>query len=66
MSVIKVIEFLTESSISWEDAVRQAVSKASSTVKNVKSLYIKEHSVKVEKGVITSYRINAIVNVQLN
>ena len=66
MSVIKVIEFLAESSISWEDAVRQAVSKASSTVKNVKSLYIKEHSVKVEKGVITSYRINAIVNVQLN
>lgn len=66
MSVIKVIEVLSESNVSWEDAAQQAVAKAGKTLHNVKSIYIKEHSATVENGKITTYRINAKVSFALD
>lgn len=66
MSVIKVIEILSESKVSWEDAAKLAVAKAASTLHNVKSIYIKDHSAKVENGKIISYRINAKVSFTLD
>jgi dodecin len=66
MSVIKVIEVLSESSVSWEDAAKQAVAKASKSLHNVKSIYIKDHSAAVENGKITSYRITAKVSFVLD
>lgn len=66
MSVIKVIEVLSESNVSWEDAAKQAVAKVSKTIHNVKSVYIKDHSVQVENGEIRSYRINAKVSFLLD
>ena len=44
MSVIKVIEILANSTKSWEDAAQQAVTEAAKTIKNIKSIYIQEHS----------------------
>ncbi|MDH4092785.1 MAG: dodecin family protein [Cyclobacteriaceae bacterium] len=66
MSVIKVIEVLSQSSVSWEDAAKQAVAKAAGSLHNVKSIYIKDHSAKVENGKITSYRITAKVSFVLD
>lgn len=66
MSVIKVIEVLSESNVSWEDAAQQAVAKAGKTLHNVKSIYIKDHSATVENGKITTYRINAKVSFVLD
>ncbi len=66
MSIVKVIEILSESNVSWEDAVKQAVAKVSNTIHNVKSVYIKDHSVKVENGTIKSYRVNAKVSFMLD
>ena len=66
MSVIKVIEVLSESNVSWEDAAQQAVTKAGKTLHNIKSIYIKEHSAKVENGKITTFRINAKVSFVLD
>ncbi len=62
MPAIKVIEFISESRLSWEDAAKQAVAKISKTLCNVKSVYIKNHSAKVENGNITRYRISATVS----
>lgn len=59
MSVHKVIEILAYSNESWEDAARQAITDASKSIKNIESIYIKEHSAKVENNQITQYRINA-------
>ena len=41
MSVLKVIEIMADSPVSWEDATRNAVKKASSSVKGIKSVWIK-------------------------
>ena len=66
MSVVKVIELLSESKVSWEDAAQQAVAKTSKTMRNVKSVYIKDHSANVENGKIISYRITAKVSFPWN
>lgn len=57
MSTVKVIELMSNSQISWEDAARHAVAEASRTVHNIRSVYIKEHSAQVENGKIIEYRV---------
>jgi dodecin len=39
--VVKVIELMSQSSKSWEDAAQGAVDEASKTLRNIRSLYIK-------------------------
>jgi dodecin len=40
--LVKVIEVLAQSDKSWEDAAQQAVGEASNTLRNIRSIYIKE------------------------
>jgi dodecin len=65
-NVVKVIEVLAESNKSWEDATVQALRKASKTLKNIKSIYIKELEAKVENNKITQYRINGKISFMLD
>ncbi|MCL9804830.1 dodecin family protein [Flavobacterium amniphilum] len=58
MSVLKVIEVLSNSSISWEDATAKAVEKASKSVKHIRSAYVQEQSAAVIDGKVTEYRVN--------
>lgn len=58
MSVLKVIEVLSSSPTSWEDATQKAVSKASKSVKHIRSVYVQEQSACVTDGVVTEYRVN--------
>jgi flavin-binding protein dodecin len=65
MSIIKVIEVLSNSKIGWEDAAQQAVKEASRTLKNVRSVYIQDHSAAVANGEITEYRVTAKISFEL-
>lgn len=59
MAVMKVIELMSDSSKSWEDATQIAVAKASKSLKGIKSVWVKDMSAKVGKtGKIESYRVN--------
>jgi len=60
--VVKVIEVLSQSDKSWEDAAASAVKAASKSIDNVKSINITNMSAKVEKGKIVKYRINAKIS----
>ena len=62
--VVKVIELLSESPKSLEDA-QNAVREASRTLRNIRSLYVKEMTAAVENGRITSYRLNSKVTLEL-
>ncbi len=66
MSLLKVIEVLSESEKSWEDAAVVAVKMAGKTIHNIKSIYIKEMEAVVENNKITRYRINAKVSFLLD
>jgi hypothetical protein len=58
MAVLKVIEVLSSSKDSWEDATKKAVKEASKTVKNIKSVYIQEQSAVVNGDNVTEFRVN--------
>lgn len=62
MPVVKVIEVLADSNESWEHAAQVALEEASKSVRNVKSLYIKDFQAIVEDGQIVRYRINAKIS----
>ncbi len=63
--VVKVIELMSQSRKSWEDATQGAVEEAAKTLRNVRSIYIKEFTAEVEDGKVTNYRINAKVTFDL-
>jgi dodecin len=65
MSVLKVIEILANSNKGWEDAAKNAVAHAAITVKNIKSVYIKEQSATVTNGEISQYRVNAKITFEI-
>jgi len=62
MSMLKVIEVLAESDKSWEDAAQFAVDTAGKSVRNIKSIYIKNLEASVENGKIKKYRINGKIS----
>lgn len=66
MSIIKVIEIMANSPKSWEDAAQQAVHEASKTIKNIKSIYVKEHSAVINhNNTIDEYRITANLSFEI-
>jgi flavin-binding protein dodecin len=52
MSVVKFIELSGRSSESFEDAVRQTVERASRTIRNIQSVWVKEF-----EGVVENNRV---------
>lgn len=58
MAILKVIEVLSNSNESWEDATRKAVKNASKTVKNIKSVYVQDQSAVVDNGEVKEFRVN--------
>ncbi len=66
MSIVKVIEILANSTESWEDATRKAVKHASKTVKNIKSVYVKEQSALVNGENITEFRVNVKISFEVS
>jgi flavin-binding protein dodecin len=57
MSVGKFIELSGQSSESFEDAIRQAVQRASSTIRNIRSVWAKEFEAVVENNQVTQFRV---------
>ncbi|WP_299525888.1 dodecin family protein [uncultured Lutibacter sp.] len=62
MSVLKVIEILGNSNVSFEDAVQNVINEVAKTVKNIKSVYIEDMQVTVNNNKIKDYRVNTKVS----
>lgn len=58
MAVLKVIEVLSNSEKSWEDATKKAVAHASKSVKNIRSVYVQDQSASVKDGEVSDFRVN--------
>lgn len=57
MAVMKVLEIMANSNESWEAAVKNAVKTAAKSVKNIRSVYVKDQTANVEGNEITDYRV---------
>jgi dodecin len=65
MAILKVIEVLSNSPKSFEDAIEKAVKKADKTLKNIRSVNVNNMSVTVDKGKIKEYRVNLSLTFEL-
>lgn len=66
MSVAKVIELSSTSQQSFEDAIKQGVQRATSSLRGVQSAWVKEQTVSIENGQIRGYRVNLMVTFVLD
>ena len=57
MSVARVTELISASTISFEDAVEKGVKRASKTLKNVQGAWVKDQTVTIKDGKISEYRV---------
>lgn len=65
MAVVKVVELLAQSPNGWEDATKEALRVASRTIRNIRSIYVKEMQALVENNQITAYRVNVKVSFEI-
>ena len=61
MSVAKNIEITSTSTVSFEDAIKQGIKRASSTIKNIRGAWIKEQKVDISDGAVTQYTVMMIM-----
>jgi len=58
MSVAKVLEVISTSSKSFEDAVEKGISRTADSLSDVTGAWIKDQKVVVKNGKISEYRVN--------
>ena len=61
MSVARVTEISSTSATSFDDAVAQGIERASSTLRNVKSAWVKEQRVLIENDKVSAYQVNMMI-----
>jgi hypothetical protein len=62
---LKVIEIMGDSEKGWEQAAQEAVTDAAKTVKNIRSVWIKDHAATVEGGKIKRYRVTCKITFEV-
>jgi len=61
MAVARVTEISSTSPNSFEEALKEGVARATQTLRNVQSVWIKEQQANVENNEIVSYQVNMLV-----
>ena len=61
MSVARVTELSATSEQSFEDAVNMAVTRATQTLRNVESAWVKDMNVLISDGSIRGYKVNLLI-----
>ncbi len=65
-TVARVTELSATSETSFDEAMKEGIARAASTLRNVTSAWVKEQSVVVSDGVITGYQVNMLVTFVLD
>jgi flavin-binding protein dodecin len=61
MAVAKISELSSTSTVSFEDAIKQGLLRANKTIRNIRSAWIKEQQVRIDKGNIVEYQVNMLI-----
>jgi flavin-binding protein dodecin len=61
MSLARVTELSATSDQSFEDAINMAIKRATTTLRGVRSAWVKDMNVMIENGNITGYRVNLAI-----
>ena len=66
MNVAKISEISSTSTVSFEDAIKQGLARANKTIRNIRSAWIKEQQVRLDKGSIIEYQVNMLITFVLD
>ena len=66
MSIARVTEISSTSTTGFEDAIRRGVTRATETLRNVRSAWVKEQSVRVEGNAIVEFQVNLMITFVLD
>ena len=61
MDVAKVSEISAISKVSFEDAIQKGLARAGKTIRNIRSAWVKEQHVRLEKDKIIEYQVNMLI-----
>jgi flavin-binding protein dodecin len=60
-TIARVTELSATSEESFEDAINQGIKRATSTLRNVESAWIKDMNVMIENGEVAAYKVNMAI-----
>jgi flavin-binding protein dodecin len=66
MSVARVTELSATSETGFEDAINQAVARATKTLRGVEGAWVKDMNVLIEDGNIVGYKVNVEITFMLD
>ena len=66
MPIVKVIEVIASSEVSFDEAVKNCLTEVSKTVHNIDSIYVKDFKAHVKDGKISSYGIICKVSFRID
>ena len=61
MSIARITEISSTSKKSFEDAIESGVARATQTLRNVRSAWVKEQQIRIENGKIEEYQVNLMI-----
>jgi dodecin len=65
MSIARVTELSAISERGFEDAIDQAVARATKTLRGVQGAWVKDQNVTIEDGNIVGYKVNVEITFEL-
>lgn len=65
-TVARVTEISSRSERSFEDAINGGIDRATQTLRNVESAWVKEQRVTVRDGKVSGYQVNLLVTFALD
>lgn len=66
MPIVKVIEVIASSTKGVDDAIQNAVSEASKTVRNIDSVFVKDIKAHVKDGKVSTYGVICKISFRLD
>ena len=66
MAVARVTEISSTSPTSFDDAIQQGIARATKTLRNVRSAWVKEQRVDIKSDKIAEYQVNLMVTFVLD
>ena len=66
MSIARITEISSTSEKSFEDAIQRGVTRATQTLRNVRSAWVKEQQIRIDGGSIVEYQVNLMITFVLD
>jgi len=66
MSIARITELSSTSEKSFEDAIQSGVTRATQTLRNVRSAWVKEQQIRIDGGKIVECQVNLMITFVLD